>query len=379
MHSVPSPYTRLVCLALVCAAGACRPAPDAAASTDAGRAAWTAEPTPRLHIGGRAAPGHELDRVYGGALLPDGGVVVGNSGTGELRFFDRSGTLTRTAGRQGRGPGEFRAVSWLQPYRGDSLLVFDLYLQRFSVWTPAGAFARSFQLPVERRASRAVGVFPDGGILFAAEQQPDPRAAQGLVRADFDLVRVDPLGEHAEIVGRFAGTEWLLYENPMNFAATQPPFARTGHAAVVGESVLYASSDSGVVHVYGEGGRLVRTLPAPVGARRLDRREVEQALDAIRDRGEREAIRRYTQDLANASALRIEDLRVDRSGNVWVRTHTAAPETSRWVVMALSGEQIGSIDLPSSSMPLDIAPDVVLLRETDDDGVQRVSLRGITR
>ena len=199
------------------------------------------------------------------------------------------------------------------------------------------------------------------------------------MRAEFDLVRVDPLGEHAATVGRFAGTEWLLYENPMNFAATQPPFARTGHAAVGGESVLYASSDSGVVRVYADGGRLARTFPVPVGARGLDRREVEQALDEIRDRGEREAIRRYTQDLANASALRIEDLRVDRGGNVWVRTHTAAPDTSRWVVMALSGKQIGSVDLPSSSMPLDIAQDVMLLRETDDDGVQQVSIRGITR
>lgn len=364
---------------MTAAAGACRPANEAAGSTETERAAWTASETPLLHIGGDAAPGHELDRVFGGVLLPDGGIVIGNSGTGELRFFDRSGALTRTAGHKGRGPGEFRAVTWLRPYRGDSLLAFDLFLQRFSVWTPAGAFARSFQLPGDRPGSRAVGVFPDGSILVAADHQPDPRAAQGLVRAGFDLVRVDPLGERADTVGGFAGPEWLMYRRAGAFAATQPPFARSGYAAVSGESVLYASSDSAVVHVYGEGGRLVRTLQLSVAPRRLARREVEEALDGIRDGAEREAVRRYTRDLASTSAPLIEDLRVDRGGNVWVRTHAAAPDTSRWIVMAPSGEQIGSIDLPSSSMPLDITDGAVLLRETDDDGVQRVSVRGITR
>lgn len=379
MPSITTHYTGLACLALACAAGACRPADEAAGSTTAERATWTAAATPLLHIGGREAPGHELDRVFGGVLLPDGGVVIGNSGTGELRFFDRSGTLTRTAGRKGRGPGEFQAVSWLRPYRGDSLLAFDLYLQRFSVWTPGGAFARSFQLPGDRPGSRAVDVFPDGGILVAADQQPDPRAAQGLVRTEFDLLRIDPLGQRTDTVGRFAGPEWLLYRRSGAFAATQPPFGRTAHAVVSGESILYASSDSGVVRVYGPDGGLARTLQVPLTARRLDRREVAGALDEIRDPAEREAVRRYTRDLADASAPLIEDLRVDRDGNVWIRTHTAGPGMSRWMVMAMSGEQIGSIDLPDRSMPLDITRDVLVLRETDDDGVQRVSVRGISR
>jgi hypothetical protein len=371
--------TGLLCLAAACAAGACRPAGEAAGATNAGRAAWTAAAAPLLHVGTGNAPGHELDRVYGGVLLPDGGVVIGNSGTGELRFFDRSGALTRTAGRKGRGPGEFQAVSWLRPYRGDSLLAFDLSLQRFSVWTPAGAFARSFQLPADRPASRAVGVFSDGSVLVALEQQPDPRGTEGIARAEFDLVRVDALGAHRDTVGRFAGPEWLLYRRSSSYAATQPPFGRTGHAAVSGESVLYAPSDSGAVHVYGRGGQRTRTIRVPVASRKPGRRELAAALDAIRDPAERQAVRRYTRDLAGASAPAIEDLRVDRRGNVWIRTRSAAPGMSRWMVVALTGEQIGSIDLPSGAMPLDLTDDAMLLRETDGDGVQRVSLRGITR
>jgi hypothetical protein len=378
LPSVRFHFACLVSLGL-CTVGACRPAAEAAGSTNEGPAAWTLAATPLLHVGGGDTPGHELDRVYGGALLPDGAIVVGSSGTGELRFFDRAGTLIRTAGRKGRGPGEFQAVSWLRPYRGDSLLVFDLYLQRFSVWTRAGAFARSFQLPGDWPAARAVGVFADGSIVFAVDEQPDPRAAQGITRTAFDLVRVDPMGAHADTVGRFAGPDWLLYGRSGSFAATQPPFGRTAHAEVSGDAVLYASSDSGVVRVYRQGAGLPRTLQVPGSARRLERRAVEDALDQIRDPAEREAVSRYTRDLAGAPAPRIEELRVDRHGSVWVRTHSPTPGTSRWVVMALGGEQIGSIDLPSGAMPLDIERDVILLRETDGDGVQRVSVRGITR
>lgn len=377
--SAPFRFAALVALGLVCTAGACRPAAEAAGSANAAPAAWTLAPAPVLRVGDGARPGHELDRVFGGVLLPDGGIVIGNSGTGELRFFDRDGTLTRTAGRKGRGPGEFQAVSWLRPYRGDSLLAFDLFLQRVSVWTSAGALARSFQLSGNRPAARAVGVFPDGGILFAVDQQPDPRAAQGIARTEFDLVRTDPVGEHADTLGRFAGPEWLLYRRSGSFAATQPPFGRTAHTAVSGQAVLYASSDSGVVRVYGEGGRSVGAFQVPGSPRRLQPGAVRNALDEIRDPAEREAVGRFTQDLAGSPAPRIEDLRVDRGGNVWIRTHSPAPGTSRWTVMALSGEQVGSIDLPSGSMPLDIHQDRILLRDTGEDGVQRVSVRGIIR
>lgn len=373
------PFAGVALLGLACAAGACRPGADTGDAADTAPAAWALADTPLLQVGGGGTPGHELDRVFGGALLPNGGIVIGNSGTRELRFFDRHGTLLRTAGREGRGPGEFRAVSWLRPFRGDSLLAFDLYLQRFSVWTAAGAFARSFQLPGNWPAARAIGVLPDSRIVFAVDQQPDPRAAQGIVRTEFDLVRVDPLGEHADTLGRFAGPDWLLYRNAGSFAATQPPFGRTSHADVSGHAVLYASSDSGVVRVYRPDGGLLRTLQVPGSARRLQRRAVEDALDQIRDPAERAAIGRYTRDLAGASAPRIMDLRADRHGNVWIHTDSPTPGTSRWVVMALTGEEIGSIDLPSGSMPLDIERDRVLLRETDDDGVQRVSVRGITR
>jgi len=55
-------------------------------------------------------PDHELFRVLGAVRLPGGGVVVANSGSGELRFFAADGTLVRRVGRKGEGPGEFTRI-----------------------------------------------------------------------------------------------------------------------------------------------------------------------------------------------------------------------------------------------------------------------------
>jgi hypothetical protein len=40
---------------------------------------------------------------------------------------------------------------------------------------------------------------------------------------------------------------------------------------------------------------------------------------------------------------------------------------------------VGSVVLRASALPLDILPDGVLVRETDEDGVHRVFLRGLLR
>jgi hypothetical protein len=98
---------------------------------------------------GRAegAPGHELYRVTGAVRLADGRVVVANSGTSQLRFFDSTGRYLSSAGRRGGGPGEFTGNLKLLPYQGDSLLVWDARLLRFSLFEASGKFVRTLAIP----------------------------------------------------------------------------------------------------------------------------------------------------------------------------------------------------------------------------------------
>lgn len=344
-------------------------------SASADSATWTLGEA-RVRIGEGGGEGQELDRVYGGVIGADGSLVIGNAGTGELRFYDDRGALRKVAGRKGMGPGEFQSINWLRPFRGDSLIAFDMQAQRFSVWTRDGAFARVVPIRPGPGFVRPVGVFGDGSMLLALDRPYDPRSGEGVVRDEFELLHVNAAGAPLGSLGRFPGTEWLLYR-ASTFAAAQVPFGKTRYAAAGAEHVFLAPSDSAVVTVQDRSGRTVGTIPIPATPRPLRREEVDDALAQIPDGPQRRALREHLASRrANTAAPLILDLRTDRAGRVWVRTLASAPDRHRWLVFAPSGRQEGSIVMPSGSLPLDIQGDRILVRETGEDGVQRVALHG---
>jgi hypothetical protein len=103
---------------------------------------------PSLEIGRAGGdPSHELYRVSGAVRLTDGRIVVANSGSSELRYFDSNGDYLKSVGRRGGGPGEFTGDLKLLPYHGDSLLVWDARLRRFSLFDLNGAFVRVLAMP----------------------------------------------------------------------------------------------------------------------------------------------------------------------------------------------------------------------------------------
>lgn len=365
---------------LLCLASACEPSRDAAAAPSLPPGTWRLAPDAELRIGVEGVAGHELDGVYGGMLRPDGSVLIGNSGSGELRVFDPTGRLALAAGRKGRGPGEFQGINWVQPYRGDSLLAFDLFSRQVSVWTQAGKPGRAFRLPVRAGGTWPIGTFADGSILAAAETHADPRRRPGTVREEVEVFTVTPEGEPGQTVGRFPGTEWLLYRHSQGYRATQVPFGQRALLAVSGDHVVYASSGSPRVSIVDRSGRPVRTLELSTKARNVTPAEVDAALAEIQDGEERTVLRRHLDDPAGTpAAVVLTDLRVDDGGNLWVRTSEEAAGMARWMVLAVTGRELGSVVMPASYMPLEIRGDRILVRETDGDGVQRVVVRRIVR
>ena len=68
--------------------------------------AWRLADDPILDIGlleGEDA--YQLFDVVGALRLTDGGIVVANAGSFELRFYDANGTHLFSVGREGGGPG----------------------------------------------------------------------------------------------------------------------------------------------------------------------------------------------------------------------------------------------------------------------------------
>ena len=111
-------------------------------------------------------PDHELFRVLGAVRLPGGGVVVANSGSGELRFFAADGTLVRRVGRKGEGPGEFTRIEGFWPFRGDSPIVWDRGLARLRVFSATGELGRVFAPERKGLNPRVLRPLDDGSFIL---------------------------------------------------------------------------------------------------------------------------------------------------------------------------------------------------------------------
>lgn len=91
-------------------------------------------PAPSADIGSRSGdPAHQLFGVRDARKLPDRTIVVLDEGSKEVRFVDSRGSHLRTVGREGEGPGKYRAFASLTLVGPDSLLVYDYRLGRVTV------------------------------------------------------------------------------------------------------------------------------------------------------------------------------------------------------------------------------------------------------
>jgi hypothetical protein len=159
------------------------------------------------------------------------------------------------------------------------------------------------------------------------------------------------------------------------------PFGKTGYADASGANVVYASSDSTALTVYDRTGTIVRRVPLPAAVRReLTPEAIDSVLNEFPDEAMRQAIRRQLRSQHGpVRAPAVSDLRVDRDGDVWVRTPGSSPGVSRWVVVSTDGQEKGSVLIPDSAAPLDIQNFRMLLRESGPDGVERVAVREVVR
>ncbi len=121
-------------------------------------------------------------RIVGLDVTHDGRLLVLDAGTQNLRVYDLQGALLATIGREGEGPGEFRAPGSMQLI-GDTVVVWDWRLKRLSYFLLDGSFLETRVVPELRTvwALRALSVRGSGIIAQTAggigRTQLDPPSA----------------------------------------------------------------------------------------------------------------------------------------------------------------------------------------------------------
>lgn len=340
---------------------------------------------PTLTIGGADAEGpYDLLRASGALRLPDGGVVVVNGGTSELRVFDSTGRHTHTFGRKGSGPGEFQSPSGLLWYGPDTLMVTDYGTPRITLLGTDGRLIEAIGLQGVFGCS-LLGRLPDGSFVCSVGTGYSPGAATGRRRDPVFLLRVSREGTVLDTLGSFPGWESFVEGDAQRVMVTPAPFGRGVYFALAGGRVYVADNAEYRVRVFAEGRRLERIVERAHGPVALTAAEVE------REKAQRTRSTTNSQFLAQVERMFQRDklpptmpvhgrIVVDADGWLWVRAYSNAQEGDvAWDVFDASGRLRCALALPSAFSVREMGHDFLLGVQTDADGVEQVRLYGLRR
>jgi hypothetical protein len=334
------------------------------------RATWHVDSLPFIEIGGREDDTTaSLGRPHSVAMVEDSLVMVGDYQFRELRYFNRSGELVRTAGREGEGPGEFRLVTRFRRC-GDSLHVYDQQNSRHSVIGPEGKFARQYgeaaperatvQMPYDLSCNLA------GQFIKYAYSIPNSKKP-ATMRPIVPFWLSDQSGQVTADLGDFPGPE--LHVFPVGNSG-QLPMGRVPVIAIGASRAYIGTSDSSIILTYRLDGTLVSAITVPFSLR--------SATEADREWFKYTDTLGQDPRLARSHAARWPDvafpdvlpaytaLLVDPADLLWIREYPQANSpTVRWAAVTETGTLIGTLDLPVVLQVFENGVDYVLGIEAD--------------
>lgn len=343
-------------------------------------------PEPRVTLGvvegAKEQMFHEVSTPF---LLRDGSVVVPSAGDHEIRVFDRSGTLVRRLGRQGRGPGEFERVgpAWAH---GDTIEVFDIALQRITRFPPNGE-PQAIQL----RGTQllwALGRVPGGWLLV---NLAEPGLMRENPRDQIVVQRFDREGVHHLDVAQIEGVRRVRLLGRM----TADLFSPTARFRVLDGHLYVADTTEPEVRVLDEDGQRVRSVRWTVETPVAPRAGLEQVRETLRDG------RDIDQQLTNLLGAPLPDglpaftdMLVDELGFVWVRPYLPSRDAvavggnvafhrnstgGDWHILSPDGVRVGTVAMPTNFEPYSISTDALIGIVRDQLGVEFVHVYDLRR
>jgi hypothetical protein len=350
-----------------------------------GQQTWRVADRPSLTIGSRDAPGPELfGSVVGAFRLGSGNIVVADRKNLELRYFSPTGKYLRTSGRKGGGPGEFQHLSIFLGCAGDSAFVYDVALQRMSVFDPDGIYVRAVRVldwssngyaPYDISCGRAGTI----ALVNRSDRSAELPKAEGPLRHDVEITLIGR-NDSSVSLGKFPASE-MYFRAP---AAGPRHLGRRTTVAVGSSSAYVGTGDTYEVAKFSLRGERVGTIreshapvlatPAHVAA------YVTEYMS--RNPGRSEAsVRRYFGELEWPEVLpAYARLMVDRSDNLWIEQFPIpGKETRDWIVYGSSGQQVAVIALPRDFRVLEAGPDYVLGVWRDEFDVEYVRVYSLLK
>lgn len=314
--------------------------------------------------------------VQGATLVGDTMVVLGDREHHQLRYFDRNGSLVRTVGREGEGPGEYRYLYHFQRC-GDSLHVSDIHRGLWNVYSTDGTYVRSYPDQAPRTgAASTFALACNAHGMFIRHAYPSTDAQEIIkLRPMIPVWLANSAGDMVADLGDFPGPEVLA--RPMR-SWDLFPLGKVTSIAIGRDRAYVGLADTSTILTYRLDGTLISAIEAPFAPRATTEadRERYRLFDTLgqHSRIVRSNLRRWEQFQFPDQLPAYTALMIDATDLLWVRA--SPPDTGtvvRWVALSLTGTFVGDVDLPASLEVSEIGADYVLGIETSlTDGSQHV-------
>jgi len=334
-------------------------------------ARWRVDPAPLLDLAesGTGDP-HNFYQVRDVKRLPDGGIVVVNRGSNEIRTFSADGSFAGAAGGHGEGPGEFTNLQQVEVV-GDSLLARDIR-SRVTLFGPGLQHIRTVQLDDDVTDIRYLG----SGTLIVRAVTHYPEV-YGVIRPPEVLLAYDLEGVRRDSIGGTPGSEMYVAE----MLSGPPLFGKESVLDVHEGRIFTGSSDRMQIETLSPNGDTVRIVRIPDFPLALtpDQVAVERnaRLDIPLPAGVTSLPPFFVQAIEDMPAPETRpayaDMRVDPTGAVWLRPFQGQSERGgpeHWVVLGADGVWLGSVEMPADFRVTEVGVDEILGVWTSELDVQ---------
>ncbi len=339
---------------------------------------WRLSGEPSVRIGQvEGEHAYLLLGVRGALRLDDGTIVVSNSGTEEIRFYDAGGRYLKTAGGEGGGPGEFNNLVWIYRHRADTIVAWDDNPPNIVFFDRDGVFVTSTR--PQQPGGVLKGAFPDGTLLKAEHVDWSNRPNEGRMRQPSWSYRLDREGVIIDSLPVFPAREFEMRID-RGVSLGPPPFGRETPMEIFGDGFYCGTQDDFEVGYYELDGNLA-TLLRWTGP---DRQVTEDLIADFRafyvGQTRSENSRRRAEESLDGMEFPEQlpafgDLVVDAEGNLWIEEYHPRWETfRRWTVFDPDLRMLGTVDMPGPFVVHQIGSDYVLGYTWDEYDVEYVEL-----
>lgn len=333
--------------------------------------------------------------------MPDGGIAVANSRSGEIRLFDSAGRFLHSFGGTGGGPGEFGRLASIGVSSDGRILAYDSQTGRVSTFDPddrtlTGSISITvspdlYSLAGMRRAN-PIGWLRDGtfvGYLATVEGETIPDRDGWTHRQSMSNIHFFDQGESSGILAAARGRQtWAMInrtgEGSVRVQGVANPFLPTFETATDGSIVAFGNTERFEIRMLDSSGSVVRIIRREEGRRPVSEGQREKwvagRLSDMEDDGtERSRSRRALyDDIPFPDTLpAFETLLLQQGGRLWVK-ETSLDDldsaTAPWSVFDSDGRPLGAVEMPAGFEPFEIGTDYVLGLCKDDLGVEYVQL-----